>query len=175
MTTNKRGSKHWLARLLWFPDSMRGSYENHDISQWSEHRWTLLKQVGSKLQSYSAVKWCRYASVAKKAKRKFGQAVTFHDLVEFVRAEADLAKHPLCCPDPMRVERRGGSDKEEQLGNTNRMWLPTSSALAFQLIKLTSNSLHPHQLGLVQRTESLILSYVTTSKKKGSWRPTQDY
>ena len=56
----------------------------------------VLKQVGSKLPSYSGVKWCHHAFDMKK---NCGQVVTFHDLVKFVETEADLATDPVFFPD----------------------------------------------------------------------------
>ena len=47
----------------------------------------VLKQVSSKLPSYSQVKWCRHAFDMKKNCR---QVVTFHDLVTFVATSLDV-------------------------------------------------------------------------------------
>ena len=60
----------------------------------------VLKQVSSKLPSYSGVKWCCNAFEIKK---KSGRVVTFHDLVKFVESEADLATDPVFSPDVLKV------------------------------------------------------------------------
>ena len=62
----------------------------------------VLKQVSSKLPSYSGVKWCRHAFDMKKHR---GQAVTFRDLAKFVETEADLATDPVFSPDLLKSER----------------------------------------------------------------------
>ena len=68
----------------------------------------VLKQLSSKLPSYSGVKWCRNAFDRKK---KSGRVVTFHDFVKFVESEADLATDPVFSLDVFKAERRKVPDK----------------------------------------------------------------
>ena len=63
----------------------------------------VLKEVSCKLPSYSGVKWCRHAF---EAKQKHGRAVLFHDLVKFVKTEADLATDPVFSPDALKAQRK---------------------------------------------------------------------
>ena len=87
----------------------------------------VLKQVSSKLPSYSAVKWCRHAEL----KKKTGRSVVFHDLVKFLESEADLATDPIFSPDALRAERRKSPDKDKgnfQRCPTNANSLVTNSA-----------------------------------------------
>ena len=62
-----------------------------------------LKQISSKLPSYSGVKWCRHAHETQTKKKKI---VTFSDFVKFVREEAELANDPIFSPDALKRERK---------------------------------------------------------------------
>ena len=68
-----------------------------------------LIQVSAKLPSYSGVKWCRHARDIR-AKKK--NTVTFSDLVEFVKEEAELATDPVFSPNNLRRERNKESNRE---------------------------------------------------------------
>lgn len=85
----------------------------------------VLKQVSSKLPSYSGVKWCRNAFETKK---KSGRVVTFHDLVKFVESEADLATDPVFSPDVLKAER--GKVHNKYKPGTNRRRPTNSSSFA---------------------------------------------
>ena len=82
----------------------------------------VLKQVSSKLPSYSGVKWCRHAFDMKK---KCGQVVTFHDLVKFVETEADLATDP----DVLKSERNRRFEKDKNPRDRNRRPPPNLNSL----------------------------------------------
>ena len=59
----------------------------------------LLQEVSTKLPFKSGSRWCRQArDVLKKTER----TVSFHDLVEFVREEADLANDPVFSPEVLK-------------------------------------------------------------------------
>lgn len=60
-----------------------------------------LIQVSAKLPSYSGVKWCRHARDIRAKKRN---TVTFSDLIEFVKEEAELATDPVFSPNNLRRE-----------------------------------------------------------------------
>ena len=83
----------------------------------------VLKQVSSKLPSYSGIKWCRNAFDTKK---KSGRVVAFHDLVKFVESEADLATDPVFSPDVLKAER--GKVYNRYKPGTNRKPRPPSSS-----------------------------------------------
>ena len=68
----------------------------------------VIKEVYSKLPSYSGVKWC---SNAFDTRKKSGRVATFHDLMKFVKSEADLATDPIFSPDALKAENRRGPDK----------------------------------------------------------------
>ena len=54
-----------------------------------------LIMISAKLPSYSGVRWCRYA---RELQRRTERAVSFKDLVEFVREESELANDPIFSP-----------------------------------------------------------------------------
>ena len=68
-----------------------------------------LIQVSAKLPSYSGVKWCRHAHDIR-AKTK--NAITFSDLVTFVKEEAELATDPIFSPNNLKRERNKESNRE---------------------------------------------------------------
>ena len=87
----------------------------------------VLKQVSSKLPSYSGVKWCRHAF---EVKENYGRAVTFPDLVKFAKTEADLAADPVFSPDILKSERKKCPDKDKKPSYTNRRHPPNSNSFA---------------------------------------------
>ena len=86
----------------------------------------VLKQVSSKLPSYSGVKWYRHAFDMKK---NCGQVVTFHDLVKFVETEADLATDPVFSPDVLKSERNRRFEKDKNPRDRNRRPPPNLNSL----------------------------------------------
>ena len=68
-----------------------------------------LIQVSAKLPSYSGVKWCRHAHDIR-AKTK--NAITFSDLVKFVKEEAALATDPIFSPNNLKRERNKELNRE---------------------------------------------------------------
>ncbi|CAB4008321.1 uncharacterized protein LOC110040095, partial [Paramuricea clavata] len=70
-----------------------------------------LKQISAKLPSYSGMKWCRHAFELRK---KTSALVQFHDLVLFVRDEAELATDPAFSPCALKEKRKRESKKEER-------------------------------------------------------------
>ena len=86
----------------------------------------VLKQVSSKLPSYSGVKWCRHAFELKK---NHGRAVTFHDLVNFVEKEADLATDPVFSPDVLKSERKRPPEKDQKAGRRNPRQPPNLNSM----------------------------------------------
>ncbi|CAB4045735.1 Hypothetical predicted protein, partial [Paramuricea clavata] len=70
-----------------------------------------LKQISAKLPSYSGMKWCRHAFELRK---KTNALVQFHDLVLFVRDEAELATDPAFSPCELKEKRKRESKKEER-------------------------------------------------------------
>ena len=68
-----------------------------------------LIQDSAKLPSYSGVKWCRHAHDIR-AKTK--NAITFSDLVKFVKEEAELATDPIFSPNNLKRERNKESNRE---------------------------------------------------------------
>ena len=86
----------------------------------------VLKQVSSKLPSYSGVKWCRHAFDTKK---NCGRVVTFRDLVKFVETEADLATDPVFSPDVLKSERNRSFEKDKNPRYRKRKDLPNSNSL----------------------------------------------
>ena len=89
----------------------------------------VLKQVSSKLPSYSGVKWCHNAFETRK---KSGLVVTFHDLVKFVESEANLATDPVFSPDVLKAER--GKLHNKYKPGTNRRRPTSSSSFALLLL-----------------------------------------
>ena len=85
----------------------------------------VLRQVSSKLPSYSGVKWFRHAFDKKK---KDERTITFHDLVKFVRAEADLATDPVFSPDVLKMEKKKSPEKQKT--GINRRRPPSLNSLA---------------------------------------------
>lgn len=68
----------------------------------------LLQEISTKLPLKSGSRWCRQAcDVLKKMER----TVSFHDLVEFVREEADLANDPVFSPEALKSKRNKGPDR----------------------------------------------------------------
>ena len=66
----------------------------------------LLQEVSTKLPFKSGSRWCRQArDVLKKTERM----VSFHDLVEFVREEADLANDPVFSPEALKSKKKQGA------------------------------------------------------------------
>ncbi|XP_028412945.1 uncharacterized protein LOC114535824 [Dendronephthya gigantea] len=75
----------------------------------------LLKKISSKLLIYSGVRWCRHANNILKSEERI---VNFHDLVEFVKSEADFATDPVFSPQVLKEERKGdrkNEDKEQEV------------------------------------------------------------
>ena len=98
----------------------------------------VLRQVSSRLPSFPGVKWCRHAFDKKK---KGEQTITFHDLVKFVRAEADLATDPVFSPNVLKMERKK-SPKKQKTG-TNRRRPPSLNSLATTGEESKKNSKSP--------------------------------
>lgn len=68
----------------------------------------LLQEVSTKLPFKSGSRWCRQArDVLKKTER----TVSFHDLVEFVREEADLANDPVFSPEALKSKKNKAPDR----------------------------------------------------------------
>ena len=68
----------------------------------------LLQEVSTKLPFKSGSRWCRQArDVLKKTER----TVSFHDLVEFVREEADLANDPVFSPEALKSKKKKAPDR----------------------------------------------------------------
>ena len=68
----------------------------------------LLQEVSTKLPFKSGSRWCRQArDVLKKTER----TVSFHDLVEFVREEADLANDPVFSPEVLKSKKNKAPDR----------------------------------------------------------------
>ena len=86
----------------------------------------VLKQVSSKLPSYSGVKWCRHAFELKK---NHGRTVTFHDFVKFVETEADLATDPVFSPDALKSERKKPSEKDKKAGHKTQRQPPNLNSM----------------------------------------------
>ena len=76
----------------------------------------VLKQVSSKLPSYSGVKWCHHAF---EMKENYGWAVTFRDLVKFAKTEADITTDPVLSPDIFKSECKKCRDKDKKPSYTN--------------------------------------------------------
>ena len=74
-----------------------------------------LIQISAKLPSYSGVKWCRHAY---QLRRKSRSPVSFNDLVEFGKEEADLATDPTFSPDVLKKER----NKETKVDKENKRY-----------------------------------------------------
>ena len=85
----------------------------------------VLKQVSSKLPSYSGVKWCRHAFDMKNC----GQVVKFHDLMKFVEMEADLATDPVFSPDVLKSERNRRFEKDKNPRDRNQRPPPNLNSL----------------------------------------------
>ena len=86
----------------------------------------VLKQVSSKLPSYSGVKWCHHAFELKK---NHGRTVTFHDLVNLVETEADLATDPVFSPDVLKSERKKPFEKDKKAGHRNQRQPPNLNSM----------------------------------------------
>ena len=70
----------------------------------------LLQEISKKLPLKSGSRWCRQAhDVLKKTER----TVSFHDLVEFVREEADLANDPVFSPEALKGDRDKVPDRSQ--------------------------------------------------------------
>ena len=68
-----------------------------------------LIQVSAKLPSYSGVKWCQHTH---NTRAKTMRAITFSDLVTFVKEEAELATDPIFSPNNLKRERNKESYRE---------------------------------------------------------------
>ena len=68
----------------------------------------ILQEISSKLPLRSGSRWCREAHDVL---RKTNRTVSFHDLVVFVKEEADLAKDPVFSPEALKRERNKMTDK----------------------------------------------------------------
>jgi len=86
----------------------------------------VLKQVSSKLPSYSGVKWCRHAFELKKM---HGRTITFHDLVKFVETEAGLATDPVFSPHVLKSERKKPSEKDKKAGHKTQKQPPNLNSM----------------------------------------------
>lgn len=62
----------------------------------------ILQEVGTKLPPYTGTKWCRHTCVFQ---RRGEKEVSFHDLVKFVKEEANLAMAPIFSPESFKRER----------------------------------------------------------------------
>ena len=111
----------------------------------------VLKQVSSKLPSYSGVKWCRHAFDVKK---HHGRIVTFRDLVKFVETEADLATNPVFSPDVLKSERNRSLEKDKNPRYRNRRRLPNSNSL------LTATSDPPKSISPTPDSKTLAPSII---------------
>lgn len=58
--------------------------------------------ISAKLPPYAGVKWCRHA---RELQMKTGAAVSFKNLVEFIREESELANDPVFSPSVLKRER----------------------------------------------------------------------
>ena len=68
----------------------------------------LLQEISTKLPLKSGSRWCHQArDILKKTER----TVSFHDLVDFVREEADLANDPVFSPEALKSKRNKVADK----------------------------------------------------------------
>ena len=84
-----------------------------------------LIQISAKLPSYSGVKWCRHA---RDIRAKTKSAVTFSDLVQFVKEEAELATDPVFSPNSLKRERNKDSYRDSTSASfKNRTRRPTSA------------------------------------------------
>ena len=86
----------------------------------------VLKQVSSKLPSYSGVKWCRHAFDMKK---NCGQVATFRDLVKFLETEADLATDPVFSLNDLKSECNRRFEKDKNPRDRNRRPPPNLNSL----------------------------------------------
>lgn len=68
----------------------------------------ILQEISSKLPIKSGSKWCREA---RDILRKTDRTVSFHDLVVFVKEEADLANDPIFSPEALKRERTKMPDR----------------------------------------------------------------
>lgn len=68
----------------------------------------LLQEISSKLPSHSGSRWCRHA---REKCKETENTVSFHDLVEFVKEEADLANDPVFSPEALKKKRNKTADK----------------------------------------------------------------
>jgi len=76
-----------------------------------------LIQISAKLPSYCGVKWCRYA---RDRREKTKDVVSFSDLVEFVKLEAELATDPVFSPNALKRERNKESCDTSTTPRDNR-------------------------------------------------------
>jgi len=83
----------------------------------------LLQEISSKLPSYSGSRCCRHA---RDKLKKTENAVSFHDLVEFVKEEADLANDPIFSPEALKRKR----NKEVEKQRFRRRKVPDASTFA---------------------------------------------
>ena len=98
----------------------------------------VLRQVSSKLLSYSGVKWCRHAFDENK---KDERTITFHDFGKFVRAEADLATDPVFSPDVLKMKKKKSPEKQKTGINQRRP--PSLNSLATTGEESNGNSKSP--------------------------------
>ena len=68
----------------------------------------ILQEISSKLPLRSGSRWCREAHDVL---RKTNRTVSCHDLVVFVKEEADLANDPVFSPEALKRERNKMTDK----------------------------------------------------------------
>ena len=68
----------------------------------------ILQKISSKLPLRSGSRWCREA---RDVLRKTNRTVSFHDLVVFVKEEADLANDPVFSPEALKREKNKMTDK----------------------------------------------------------------
>ena len=68
----------------------------------------ILQEISSKLPLRSGSRWCREA---RDVLRKTNRTVSFHDLVVFVKEEADLANDPVFSPEALKREKNKTTDK----------------------------------------------------------------
>lgn len=87
----------------------------------------LLKKICSKLPIYSGVRWCRRANDILRSEERI---VSFHDLVKFVKSEADLATDPVFSPQALKEERKGDRRNEDKVQEI-RKWKASKYSSSF--------------------------------------------
>ena len=119
-----REAEAYKAKLLNWPQTVEGDSSSlQDFSDFLVHcegatqsmkymeelnSTRLLQEISTKLPLKSGSRWCRQTcDVLKKTERM----VSFHDLVEFVREEADLAKDPVFSPEALKSKRNKVPDR----------------------------------------------------------------